>query len=73
MAPCGGTVLRCLSEYYQNIVLRPHPTHPPPFAGKAPCGGTVLRCLSEHYEDIDTEDCKGEVFYFMKMEVRDFK
>lgn len=35
-----------------------------------PCGGTVLRCLTEKLEDITDAECKKEVFYFIKMEVR---
>ena len=38
-----------------------------------PCGGTVLRCLTEKLDEITNEDCKKEVFYFIKMEVRDFR
>ncbi|KAK9821811.1 hypothetical protein WJX81_008502 [Elliptochloris bilobata] len=38
-----------------------------------PCGGTVLRCLTEKMEDITDAECKKEVFYFVKMEVRDFR
>ena len=38
-----------------------------------PCGGTVLQCLSDKIEEITAEDCKKEVFYFQKMEVRDFR
>ena len=38
-----------------------------------PCGGTVLRCLTEKMEEITDEECKKEVFYFQKMEVRDFR
>ena len=38
-----------------------------------PCGGTVLQCLSDKIEEITSEDCKKEVFYFQKMEVRDFR
>lgn len=37
------------------------------------CGGSVLQCLVDGYEKIDDEACKNEVFYFMKMEVRDFR
>ena len=37
------------------------------------CGGTVLQCLSDKIEEITDEDCKKEVFYFQKMEVRDFR
>lgn len=35
-----------------------------------PCGGTVLRCLTEKLEAITDAECKKEVFYFIKMEVR---
>jgi Golgi apparatus protein 1 len=38
-----------------------------------PCGGTVLQCLSDKMEEITSEDCKKEVFYFQKMEVKDFR
>ena len=38
-----------------------------------PCGGTVLQCLSDKIDTITSEDCKKEVFYFQKMEVRDFR
>ena len=38
-----------------------------------PCGGTVLRCLTDKLDEITDEDCKKEVFYFIKMEVRDFR
>lgn len=38
-----------------------------------PCGGTVLRCLTEKIEEITDDHCKKEVFYFQKMEVRDFR
>lgn len=38
-----------------------------------PCGGTVLQCLSDKIDEIGSEDCKKEVFYFQKMEVRDFR
>ena len=38
-----------------------------------PCGGTVLRCLSDKLDEITNEECKKEVFYFQKMEVRDFR
>ena len=38
-----------------------------------PCGGTVLRCLTEKMDEIDNDNCKKEVFYFVKMEVRDFR
>ena len=35
-----------------------------------PCGGTVLRCLTEKLDEITDAECKKEVFYFIKMEVR---
>ena len=35
-----------------------------------PCGGTVLRCLTEKLEEVTDAECKKEVFYFVKMEVR---
>lgn len=38
-----------------------------PYGGS--CGGTVLRCLVENKADIKNENCKREVFYFIKMEV----
>ncbi|CAK0736969.1 hypothetical protein CVIRNUC_000833 [Coccomyxa viridis] len=38
-----------------------------------PCGGTVLRCLTEKLDEITDAECKKEVFYFIKMEVRDFR
>ena len=37
-----------------------------------PCGGTVLRCLTEKLDEITDAECKKEVFYFIKMEVRAF-
>jgi golgi apparatus protein 1 len=37
------------------------------------CGGRVLRCLTDIQENITDADCKKEVFYFMKMEVKDFR
>mmetsp|Transcript_18814 Transcript_18814/g.52452 ORF Transcript_18814/g.52452 Transcript_18814/m.52452 type:complete len:892 (-) Transcript_18814:83-2758(-) len=43
-----------------------------PFQGQA-CGGTVLRCLTDNREKIQDEACKHEVFYFIKMEVSDFR
>ena len=33
----------------------------------------MLRCLTEKMDDITDEECKKEVFYFEKMEVRDFR
>ena len=33
------------------------------------CGGKVLRCLVEKKDEIKDENCKREVFYFIKMEV----
>ena len=38
-----------------------------------PCGGMVLHCLVEAYENITQQECRNEVFYFMKMEVKDFR
>ena len=35
-----------------------------------PCGGTVLHCLTEKLYEITDAECKKEVFYFIKMEVR---
>lgn len=37
------------------------------------CGGRVLRCLTDIQENITDADCKKEVFYFMKMEVKDYR
>lgn len=34
------------------------------------CGGTVLRCLTEKRQEVKSEQCKAEIFYFEKMEVR---
>jgi hypothetical protein len=33
----------------------------------------VLQCLSDKMEQITSEECKKEVFYFQKMEVKDFR
>ena len=33
----------------------------------------MLRCLTDKLDEITDEDCKKEVFYFIKMEVRDFR
>lgn len=33
----------------------------------------MLRCLSDKVDEITDEECKKEVFYFQKMEVRDFR
>lgn len=33
----------------------------------------MLRCLTDKVEEITDEECKKEVFYFQKMEVRDFR
>lgn len=33
----------------------------------------VLRCLTDKMDEITVEECKAEVFYFEKMEVRDFR
>lgn len=38
-----------------------------------PCGGKVLRCLVDKYENITNQECRSEVFYFIKMEVKDFR
>jgi len=37
------------------------------------CGGTVLRCLTDKREKIQDQACKDEIFYFIKMEVNDFR
>jgi golgi apparatus protein 1 len=37
------------------------------------CGGAVLHCLRDMQENITDADCKKEVFYFIKMEVKDFR
>eukprot|EP00873_Tetraselmis_striata_P011681 jgi/Tetstr1/431945/TSEL_002252.t1 len=37
------------------------------------CGGTVLRCLTDKRDKIQDQACKDEVFYFIKMEVNDFR
>lgn len=37
------------------------------------CGGQVLRCLTENSDHIMFKACKDEIFYFMKMEVKDFR
>eukprot|EP01025_Chloroclados_australasicus_P017425 TRINITY_DN188_c0_g2_i1.p1 TRINITY_DN188_c0_g2~~TRINITY_DN188_c0_g2_i1.p1 ORF type:complete len:924 (-),score=69.62 TRINITY_DN188_c0_g2_i1:353-2872(-) len=37
------------------------------------CGGVVLQCLSEKMDAINKEECYNEVFYFVKMEVSDFR
>lgn len=37
------------------------------------CGGQVLRCLTEQSDNITAQACKDEIFYFMKMEVKDFR
>eukprot|EP00884_Botryococcus_braunii_P022595 jgi/Botrbrau1/9019/Bobra.0148s0119.1 len=44
-----------------------------PFSEGEVCGGRVLRCLTDIQENITNADCKKEVFYFMKMEVKDFR
>lgn len=44
----------------------------PPNLGQA-CGGTMLRCLQDNMESLQSEECKKEVFYFVKMEVSDFR
>ena len=33
----------------------------------------VSRCLTEKLDEIENDECKKEVFYFIKMEVRDFR
>ena len=42
------------------------------FLGQA-CGGTVLRCLQENVDKLESAECRVEVFYFVKMEVTDFR
>lgn len=37
------------------------------------CGGQVLRCLTENQDKLSTSSCKDEVFYFIKMEVNDYR
>ncbi len=37
------------------------------------CGGRVLRCLTDKYNDLQSKECSAEVFYFLKMEVNDFR
>jgi golgi apparatus protein 1 len=37
------------------------------------CGGTTLQCLQDNIEKLKSDECKEEVFYFMKMEVSDFR
>ncbi len=34
------------------------------------CSGRVLQCLRAHVDELQGEDCKEEVLYFLKMEVR---
>eukprot|EP01024_Parvocaulis_polyphysoides_P049908 TRINITY_DN4859_c0_g2_i4.p1 TRINITY_DN4859_c0_g2~~TRINITY_DN4859_c0_g2_i4.p1 ORF type:complete len:703 (+),score=133.40 TRINITY_DN4859_c0_g2_i4:438-2546(+) len=41
--------------------------------GDEVCGGVVLQCLTEKMDEIENEDCYNEVFYFVKMEVTDFR
>lgn len=38
-----------------------------------PCGGAVLRCLQDNIDNLKGADCKEEVFYFIQMEVSDFR
>lgn len=33
----------------------------------------MLRCLTEKTDQIQSPDCQKEVFYFVKMEVNDFR
>jgi golgi apparatus protein 1 len=42
------------------------------YLGQA-CGGTVLRCLQDNMDKLQNDECKEEVFYFVKMEVSDFR
>lgn len=37
------------------------------------CGGRVLRCLTDKYDQLQSKECSDEVFYFLKMEVNDFR
>jgi golgi apparatus protein 1 len=38
-----------------------------------PCAGRGLRCLQDKLDEITSPQCKEEVFYFIKMEVSDYK
>ena len=37
------------------------------------CGGKVLRCLRDNLDNITGSECRKEVFYFVKMEVSDYR
>lgn len=37
------------------------------------CGGKVLRCLQDKLDSITGSECRDEVFYFVKMEVSDYR
>ncbi|GAB4823102.1 hypothetical protein N2152v2_010148 [Parachlorella kessleri] len=37
------------------------------------CSGRVLQCLQNHLDKLQGEQCKEEVFYFVKMEVNDYR
>lgn len=37
------------------------------------CGGRVLRCLTDKFSELQSKECSDEVFYFLKMEVNDFR
>lgn len=38
-----------------------------------PCSGKVLRCLQDKMDSITGTECRDEVFYFIKMEVSDYR
>lgn len=33
----------------------------------------MLRCLTDKYAELQSKECSDEVFYFLKMEVNDFR
>lgn len=37
------------------------------------CGGRVLRCLTDKRDQIESDECKNEVFYFLKMSASDYR
>eukprot|EP01025_Chloroclados_australasicus_P015793 TRINITY_DN17633_c0_g1_i1.p1 TRINITY_DN17633_c0_g1~~TRINITY_DN17633_c0_g1_i1.p1 ORF type:complete len:858 (-),score=130.26 TRINITY_DN17633_c0_g1_i1:623-3196(-) len=41
--------------------------------GNTACGGRVLQCLTDKIDDVKQEDCQNELFYFIKMEITDFR
>lgn len=43
-----------------------------PFQSTA-CGGRVLRCLTDKRAEIEADECKNEVFYFLKMSSNDYR